>query len=34
MKMSESLAFLPEHAVIDCFTMMIGDFPESNKEID
>ena len=33
MKMLVSLAFVPEHDVIDCFTILMGDFPESGKEI-
>ena len=33
MKMLVSLAFVPEHGVIDCFTILISDFPESGKEI-
>ena len=33
MKMLVSLAFVPEHDVIDCFTILMGDFLESGKEI-
>ena len=33
MKMLPSLAFVPEQDVIDCFTILMGDFPESGKEI-
>ena len=32
-KMLASLAFVPEYEVIDCFTILMGDFPESGKEI-
>ena len=33
MKMLPSLAFLPEHDVIDSFTLLMADFPESAKGI-
>ena len=33
MKMLASLAFVPEHDVIDSFTILMGDFPESAIEI-
>ena len=33
MKMLPSLAFVPEHDVIDSFTMLMADFPESAKGI-
>ena len=33
MKMLPSLTFVPEHDVIDSFTMVIDDFPESAKGI-
>ena len=32
-KMLASLAFVPEYEVIDCFTILMGDFPVSGKEI-
>ena len=31
--MLPSLAFVPEHDVIDCFTILKADFPQSAKEI-
>ena len=33
MKMLSSHAFVPEHDVIDSFTILMGDFPESAIEI-
>ena len=33
MKMLPSLAFVPEQDVIDSFTMLMADFPESAKGI-
>ncbi|KAI6649667.1 hypothetical protein LOD99_6671 [Oopsacas minuta] len=33
MKMSVSLALVPEFEVIDCFTILMGNFPESGKEV-
>ena len=33
MKMLPSLAFVPEHDVIDSFTLLMADFPESAKGI-
>ena len=31
-KMLASLAFVPEYEVIDCFTKLMGDFPESGGD--
>ena len=33
MRMLPSLAFVPEYDVVDCFTILMGDFPESAADI-
>ena len=33
MRMRPSLAFVPEHDVIDCFMILMADFPQSAMEV-